>query len=78
MQLRASPYAERLQRARASLCAAPVSPRRVGARRRLSLRLLPFAVPPAPSQRPAPVAALGVEDAGPDLQRRRLGLHTLG
>lgn len=53
MQLRASPYAERLQRARASLCAAPASPRRVGARRRLSLRLLPF-VPRRPPPRSAP------------------------
>lgn len=42
MLLPDSPYAERLQRARASLCTAPASRRRVGARHRLSLGLLPF------------------------------------
>lgn len=46
MLLPDSPYAGRLQRARASLCAAPASPLGVGARRRLSPRLLPFATLP--------------------------------
>jgi translation initiation factor IF-2 len=38
----------------AGLCAAPACPPRVGARRRLSPRLLPFAAPPSPSARPGP------------------------
>lgn len=54
MLLPDSPYAERLQRARASLCAAPASLHRVGARRRLSLWLLPFAALPSSSARPVP------------------------
>lgn len=68
MLLPDSPYAERLQHARASLCAAPASRRRVGARRRLSLRLLPFAALPSSSARPAP--ALLPESGS---SRRRLG-----
>lgn len=89
MLLPASPYAEPLQRARAGLCAAPARRRRVGARRRLSLRLLPFAALPSSSARPAPAplatpapaaateaAALGAGDAGLDLQRRYLGRHS--
>lgn len=49
MLLPDSPYAGRLQRARAGLCAALASPLGVGARRRLSPRLLPFAALPPPS-----------------------------
>lgn len=48
MLLPDSPYAGRLQRARAGLCAALASPLGVGARRRLSPRLLPFAALPPP------------------------------
>lgn len=91
MLLPASPYAEPLQRARAGLCAAPARRRRVGARRRLSLWLLPFAALPSSSARPAPAplatpapaaateaAALGAGDAGLDLQRRYLGRYSCG
>ncbi|ELK07723.1 hypothetical protein PAL_GLEAN10022088 [Pteropus alecto] len=49
MLLPDSPYALPLQRARASLCAASARRRRVGARRRLSLRLLPFTALPSSS-----------------------------
>lgn len=68
MLLPDSPYAERLQRARASLCAAPASLRRVGARRRLSPRLLPFAALPSSSARPVPAP---LAESGSS--RRRLG-----
>lgn len=54
MLLPDSPYAGRPQRARASLCAAPASRRPVGARRRLSPRLLPSAARPTPVAGPAP------------------------
>lgn len=47
MLLPDSPYAEPLQRAGASLCAASARRRRVGARRRLSLQLLPFTALPS-------------------------------
>nr|XP_008505884.1 PREDICTED: uncharacterized protein LOC103540968 isoform X1 [Equus przewalskii]XP_008505894.1 PREDICTED: uncharacterized protein LOC103540968 isoform X2 [Equus przewalskii] len=66
MLLSDSPCAERLQRARAGLCAAPASWRRVGARRRPSPRLLPFAALLSSSAHPAP-APLAV----PGSRRRR-------
>lgn len=67
MLLPDSPYAERLQRARAGLCAAPASLRRVGARRRLSLRLLPFAAQLSSSARPVPAP---LAESGSSRRRR--------
>lgn len=67
MLLPDSPYAGRLQRARAGLCAAPASPLGVGARRRLSPRLLPFAVLPSSSACPTPALL-----AAPDSRRHLL------
>lgn len=67
MLLPDSPYAGRLQRARAGLCAAPASPLGVGARRRLSPRLLPFAALPSSSACPTPALL-----AAPDSRRHLL------
>lgn len=67
MLLPDSPYAGRLQRARAGLCAAPASPLGVGARRRLSPRLLPFAALPSSSACPTPSLL-----AAPDSRRHLL------
>lgn len=76
MLLPDSPYAERLQRAGASLCAAAASLRRVGARGRPSLRLLPFAALPSSSagRVPAPLA----ESGSSRRRRRRLGDRRCG
>lgn len=68
MLLPDSPYAGRLQRARAGLCAAPASPLGVGARRRLSPRLLPFAALPSSSACPTP-ALLSAPDSRRHLLR---------
>ncbi|XP_022363324.1 uncharacterized protein LOC111150199 [Enhydra lutris kenyoni] len=74
MLLPDSPYAERLQRAPASLCAAAASLRRVGARGRPSLRLLPFAALPSSSARPVPAP---LEESGSS-RLRRLGGRRCG
>lgn len=76
MLLPDSPYAERLQRARASLCAAAASLLRVGARGRPSLRLLPFAALPSSSARPVPAPL--AEPGSSRRRRRRLGDRRCG
>lgn len=78
MLLSDSPYAERPQRARPGLCAAPASRRWVGARHCLSPRLRPFAALPSSATGPTPalLAAPGSAAAFKGaLPRRCLGRY---